>query len=107
MESITCQELLDEFVETLESKFARSRERALAAAAEIRSFSRLVSVTDIPRVVSNDPDDDIVIACAVAGGATHIVTGDKRHLLPLGSYQGIAIITAADFLALLADSPES
>jgi predicted nucleic acid-binding protein len=38
------------------------------------------------------------------GGATHIVTGDRRHLLPLGSYQGIAIVSAADFLALVATS---
>jgi uncharacterized protein len=32
------------------------------------------------------------------GGATHVVTGDRRHLLPLGAFQGIAIVTAADFL---------
>jgi predicted nucleic acid-binding protein len=44
------------------------------------------------------------LECAVVGGATHIVTGDRRHLLPLGSYQGIAIVSAADFLALVATS---
>jgi uncharacterized protein len=35
-------------------------------------------------------------------GATHLVTGDRRHLLPLGSYQGIAIVSAADLLTLVA-----
>jgi len=51
-------------------------------------------------VVVTDPDDKIV-ECAVVGGATHIVTGDRRHLLRMGSYQGIAIISPADFLKLL------
>jgi hypothetical protein len=51
-----------------------------------------------------DPDDHKVLECAVVGGATHIVTGDRRHLLSLGSYQGIAIVSAADFLALVATS---
>ena len=56
------------------------------------------------KVVSANPDDDKVIECAVVGGATHIITGDSRHLLPLGSYQGIFIVKAADFLALAPDS---
>ena len=46
-----------------------------------------------------DSEDDKIIECAVVGEATHIVTGDRRHLLPLGSYQGVLIITAANFLA--------
>jgi uncharacterized protein len=40
--------------------------------------------------------------CATLGSATHVVTGDRRHLLPLATDQGIAIITAADFLAIAA-----
>ena len=34
-----------------------------------------------------------------------IVSGDRRHVLPLGSYQGIAIVSVADFLATVAPSP--
>jgi len=37
----------------------------------------------------------MVIECAVVCGASHIITGDKRHLLPLINYQGIAIISAS------------
>ena len=40
----------------------------------------------------------VVIECALVGGATHIVTGDRRHLLPLQNYQGIDIVTAVDFI---------
>lgn len=49
-------------------------------------------------VVANDPDDNQLIACALEGSATHIVTGDKKHLLQLKQYQGIQIVTARTFL---------
>lgn len=52
------------------------------------------------RVVSADPDDDIFVACAVAGQADYIVSGD-RHLLDLGQHEGIRIVRPAIFLMLL------
>jgi len=48
------------------------------------------------RVVPNDPDDDHIIAAAVAGQACLIASGDKRDLLPLNSFQGIPIVTARE-----------
>jgi predicted nucleic acid-binding protein len=42
--------------------------------------------------VPDDPDDNRVLECAVAGKADFIVSGD-RHLLRIGSYEGIAIVT--------------
>jgi len=46
-------------------------------------------------------DDDKILECAEVVGATHIVTGDRRHLLPRKSFKGILILLAADFLAKL------
>ncbi len=56
-------------------------------------------------MIERDADDDHVIAAAVAAHAELIVTGDRRHLLPIGSHQGIAILTAQDALAVLASRP--
>ena len=64
-------------------------------------FLQVIKITNTLKAVPTDPEDNKVIECAVVGLATHIVTGDRRHLLPLGNYQGIFILTAADFLAQL------
>ena len=62
---------------------------------ELRRLGVVVSTpAKPPRVVTTDPDDDHVIAAAIAGTADLIASRDKRDLLPLGSYQGIEIVTA-------------
>jgi putative PIN family toxin of toxin-antitoxin system len=48
--------------------------------------------------VCRDPNDDMILECAVLAGAQVIVSGDK-DLLSLGSYQGIRIVTPAEFHA--------
>ena len=48
-------------------------------------------------VVKDDPDDDRVLECAIAGHADSIVSGD-RHLLKLGAYEGIPIATVRQFM---------
>ena len=53
-------------------------------------------VTDLPGVdASLDPDDNRILATAIAGRADLIVSGDKRHMLALGRVDDIPIIAAA------------
>lgn len=53
------------------------------------------------RAVPDDPKDDMVVATAVAAEADYLVTGDRRHLLPLGTYRGIQIVTPRQVLDLI------
>lgn len=99
IESITCQEILDEFAEKLIVKFKFSQEMTQAAVEEVASFSRIIKISTTLKVVEADPDDDMVIECAVVGNATHIVTGDK-HLLSIARHGSIEIVNATDFIAL-------
>jgi len=64
----------------------------------LRTFAILVSGTITVNAVPDDPDDNIIIACAIEAEADVIISGDQ-HLLSLGSYQGIPIVNAADFLS--------
>lgn len=52
------------------------------------------------QVITEDPDDNKVLACAVRAMADYIVSGDG-HLLNLGTYKDIPIVTAKDFLDAL------
>ena len=73
-----------------------------AIVEDMRALAVVVTPTSVARVVPTDPDDDHVLAAALTGGADLIASGDKRDLLPLGSYQGIPIITAKQALERIA-----
>ena len=95
--------LLDELAHTLGySKFsARIATFGTSISALVAQYMALVSLVapvSVPRVVVNDADGDHVIAAAVAARTELIVTGDRKHLLPIGSHQGIAIVTAHEVL---------
>lgn len=49
-------------------------------------------------VIAADPDDDIFLHCAAIASADWVVSGDL-HLLELGSYGRVTILTVRDFLA--------
>ncbi|MCA0242535.1 MAG: putative toxin-antitoxin system toxin component, PIN family [Proteobacteria bacterium] len=93
--------LLDELAHTLGySKFTKRIESfgtsIAALVAQHTALVSLVAPASVPRLVANDSDDDHVIAAAVAARAELIVTGDRKHLLPIGSHQGIAIVSARE-----------
>ncbi len=76
------------------SKFARQiAKQPLSIQALLLRYAELARVVMpavIPPVILNDPDDDQVLACALAAKAQLIVSGDS-DLLSLGEYQGIRI----------------
>jgi predicted nucleic acid-binding protein len=43
----------------------------------------------------------MILECALAAEADYIVSGDKRHLLPLRQFRGIPIVSPPDFLRRL------
>ncbi len=68
--------------------------------ALLREESILITPTQNLQI-SIDEEDNHYIECAIAGMADYLVTGDKQHLLPIGEYQGIRIVSPATFLTLL------
>jgi predicted nucleic acid-binding protein len=54
-----------------------------------------------PEPVTGDPDDDLILACAIEAGVQALVSGDRRHLLPVGEHRGVRVITPQILLAEL------
>lgn len=65
--------------------------RALAENAEV-----VAGELELPDV-TEDPDDDMVVACAVEGNAAYIITRDQ-HLLRMGIYRDIAVVSPEEFV---------
>jgi putative PIN family toxin of toxin-antitoxin system len=58
-----------------------------------------IMVTSVGEVsFSADPDDNVILATAIAGQADLIVSGDKPGMLSLGAVEGITIVTPREAL---------
>ena len=99
--------LLDELQGVLSRrKFSGQLAKLNASAADLfdgyAALVRLVAPSAIGAVILADPDDDIVLATAVAGDAEAIVSGDA-HLVGIGEFRGIPIVTPAVAVRRLGD----
>ena len=74
-----------------------SREQALA---EVRQLAEVVEPPPLPAPVCRDPDDDEVLALALAAQVDLIVSGDD-DLLVLQAFEGIPILTPAQAVQLI------
>lgn len=95
---VTCSQILAELADVLRRKLRLPETRIDECVAELLSFLTLVHITGQLSVVANDPSDDKILECGMAGCASFIVTGDRRHLLPLGTFRGMRIVRPSEFL---------
>lgn len=69
--------------------------------SELHVLAEMISAPPLPHTVCRDPDDDAVLACALAARADLIVSGDD-DLLTLKEFQQIPIVTASEAIQRLA-----
>lgn len=80
-----------------------SREQALR---EVRQLAEVIEPTPLRQPVCRDPDDDEVLALALAARADLIVSGDV-DLLVLQQFEGIFIVNPAQALErVVANEPQ-
>ena len=100
---IISKSILKEFSQVAENPQIRkyaNEDDVIGFVRVINRVAKIVNVTSQFKAVKEDPDDDIVVRTAFDGKANYIVSGDK-HLLSLGTFRGIKILTADEMLTLL------
>lgn len=102
----TTEEILQEIQrvllekEHLRSRFAYDDTEVDEFITRLRDECSIVSPLPEIRVIQRDPNDDIIIACAIAAAADYIISRD-HDLLDLGVYQGIQIVSPEAFMQIL------
>ena len=69
----------------------------------LNSLHAVASLVEKPpsvKVIEDDPDDNLILGCAIGAGADYLVSGDI-HLRRLVSYKGTQIVSPSEFLTIL------
>ena len=78
--------------------FGWDADRVSQTALGIVSVSTLIDPPRLTESLTGHPPDDRILDCVAAAEADFLVTGDRRHLLPLRTFGNARIVTAAEFL---------
>ena len=100
---VLCDDIIREFEGILKKKFKLSSNdlyeiTSIVSEAASEILDHLIPVPRICR----DPNDDMIIACAIDAAADYIFTGDE-DLLILKRYKDIIILNPRNFAAIFAD----
>ena len=94
--------ILEEVAGVLGRKFDWTEERSAQALRALGDGATVIEPRRLPEVIEGGRADNRILECAVEASAEYLVTGDRRHLLPLGEHRGARILNAPQFLSALA-----
>lgn len=101
---IICTPLAEEIVEKL-LDHSISAEKVQTLVERLAQLAEWVEVpADKVESLLSDPDDNIIVACAIEGSANYLVTYDPHFDSLGGEYQGLKILKAIPFLEVLRGS---
>ena len=94
--------ILGEVSGVLTRRFGWEQERAVRAISGLQNAATVIKPPRLAEEVTESGHaDNRILECAVAANADYLVTGDRRHLLPLQEHQGARIVNAPRFLLAL------
>jgi len=96
----TSLELLRELEDILLHKFKQPEDIVKRQLDLVRAFSFIIEPMTRIFAVKDDPDDNMVLECAVSCNADYIISGDS-HLLSLKEYKGIKVLSSREFLEII------
>lgn len=102
--SISCSlslAILDELRDVLQRpKFGFAPEQALHVLEELHTVCDVINPASRIDRVTADPDDNIILECAVESKADYIISGDG-HLLAVTTFRGIPIVSPSGYLKIV------
>ncbi len=93
--------ILGEVSGVLTRKFGWDQERTIRAVSALQNAAIVFEVPRLVELIEGGHDDNRILECAAAANADYLVTGDRRHLLPIGEHRGTGIVNAPRFLSAL------
>jgi predicted nucleic acid-binding protein len=93
--------ILGEVDRVLREELGWEEDRAERTVAQIRRVAGEIHepAESVVTAIEDDPTENRIFECALAADTKLLVTGDKKHLLPLGFFRGISTVGLSDFLA--------
>lgn len=97
----TSKAILLELTKKLIKKFAWNEEETGEMIKGLGVFSKIVIPKSQVSVIKDDPADNKILECAIEGEVDYIVSGDKKHILPLKRFKNIPTVTAKELLKII------
>ena len=99
---------LSEFIQrevagVLTRKFGWDANRSFQALGMPRNAATMIEPRRRTAVIENSHADNRILDCVVEARADCLITGDRRHLLPLAEHRGARIVNAPRFLTRLGE----
>jgi putative PIN family toxin of toxin-antitoxin system len=93
--------ILRELEETLKKDFGWDRDQIKHIIEKIKSKTTRVHPKSKVSIIKEKDDDNLILECAIEGKVQYLISGDRKHLLPLKECQRTQIVSPAEFLKLL------
>jgi uncharacterized protein len=93
--------ILSEIERILRERFEWSEGNIRSVLNQIKRQTILVHPRIKVTVIKWKDDDNRILECAIEGKVQYLISGDRKHLLPLKEYQGTKILSPSEFLDLL------
>jgi len=90
--------ILTELERILRERFEWKAEKTHRVLNRIRAKTILVLPKIRVSAIKEKDDDNRILECAVEAKVEYLISGDRKHLLPLREYQGVKILSPAEFM---------
>ena len=90
--------ILNEIQEILTRKFGWNRSMIKTVTEDLNEKTVMIKSGLKVDLIKSKKDDNRILECALAANADFLISGDKKHILPLGKINGVQILSPRKFL---------